>query len=149
MPGIPGAELPAKSPSSAAAEALTDHLLRAKAIATADDLSGSSDGTAATAVMKEAREKFDLAVKLAGQNAELVKRQTQVPERISDATEYLNQCASEFAEAKAKRALDEEAFDDALIGLRESMESLARQAGRTFTSPGEGVAWLLDSVRSK
>ena len=88
-------------------------------------------------------------MKLAGQNAELVKRQTQVPERITDAADYVTQCANEFAEAKAKRALDEEAFDDALIVLRDSLEGLARQAGRTFTAPGEGVAWLLEAVRSK
>jgi len=149
VPGIPGTELPAKSPSAKAAEALTDNLLQAKAIVATAGLSDSSEGTKASAVMGQARETFDVAVKLAGQNAELVKRKTQVPERISDATEYINQCASEFAEAKAKQALDEEAFDDALIELRESMESLARQAGRTFTSPGEGVAWLLDAVRPK
>ena len=52
-----------------------------------------------------------------------------MPERLTDAADYVTQCANEFAEAKAKRALDEEAFDDALIVLRESLESLARQAG--------------------
>jgi vancomycin resistance protein YoaR len=111
---------------------------------------GTPDEVArASVVMKEARDTFDVAVKLAGQNAELVKRQTQVPERLTDAADYVTQCASEFAEATAKRALDEEAFDDALIVLRESLESLARQAGRAFTAPGDGVAWLLDAVRAK
>jgi hypothetical protein len=99
--------------------------------------------------MKEARRTFDVAVKLAGQNAELVKRQTQVPERLTDAADYISQCSNEFAEAKAKRALDEEAFDDALIVLRDSLAGLARQAGRTFTAPGEGVEWLLEAVQSK
>jgi hypothetical protein len=99
--------------------------------------------------MKQARDTFDIAVKLAGQNAELVKRQTAVPERLTDAADYVTQCASEFAEAKAKRALDDEAFDDALIVLRDSLQSLARQAGRTFSAPGEGVAWLLNAVRSR
>jgi hypothetical protein len=149
VPGIPGATLPVQSDSSAAAEALTDRLLRAKAVA-ADGSADTPDEVArASAVMKEARDTFDVAVKLAGQNAELVKRQTQVPERLTDAADYVTQCASEFAEARAKRALDEEAFDDALIVLRESLESLARQAGRAFTAPGDGVAWLLDAVRSK
>jgi hypothetical protein len=147
--GIPGVNLPAQTSESAAAEALADRLLRAKAVAS-DGSSGTPEEVAeALAVMKEARATFDVAVKLAGQNAELVKRQTQVPERLTDAADYVTQCANEFAEAKAKRALDEEAFDDALIVLRESLESLARQAGRTFTAPGEGVAWLLEAVRSK
>lgn len=149
VPGIPGVTLPVQSDSSAAAEALTDLLLRAKAVA-ADGSGGTPDEvTQASAVMKEARNTFDTAVKLAGQNAELVKRQTKVPERLTDAADFVTQCASEFAEARAKRALDEEAFDDALILLRESLESLARQAGRAFTAPGDGVAWLLDAVRSK
>ncbi|MBM7820373.1 transposase [Cellulosimicrobium cellulans] len=149
VPGIHGAILPGQSSSSAAAEALTDQLLRAKAIASDGKSATPEDVARASAVVKQARETFDFAVKLAGQNAELVKRQTQVPERLTDAAEYVTQCANEFAEAKAKRALDEEAFDDALIVLRESLEILARQAGRTFTAPGEGVAWLLDAVRSR
>lgn len=150
VPGIPGATLPTESASSLAAESLTDRLLQAKAVAgMRPDVGAAGDIEEASALMTDARSTFDVAVKLAGQNAELVKRQTQVPERISDAADYITQCASEFAEAKAKRALDEEAFDDALIGLRESLEKLARQAGRTFTAPGEGVAWLLDAVRSE
>ena len=149
VPGIPGATLPAQSTHSAAAEALTDRLLRAKAVAGDGSSRTPAEVAEASAVMKDARETFDVAVKLAGQNAELVKRQTAVPERLTDAADYVTQCANEFAEAKAKRALDEDAFDDALIVLRESLESLARQAGRTFTAPGEGVAWLLEAVRSK
>lgn len=149
VPGIPGATLPSPSRDSAAAEALTNQLLRAKALAADGKSATPEEVTKASTLVKQARETFDVAVKLAGQNAELVKRQTAVPERLTDAADYVTQCANEFAEAKAKRALDEEAFDDALIVLRESLESLARQAGRTFTAPGEGVAWLLEAVRSK
>jgi hypothetical protein len=147
--GIPGVKLPGKSTKSAAVEALTSQLLRAKAVAIGGPSATPSEITAASSTMKKARETFDVAVKLAGQNAELVKRQTAVPERLTDAADYVTQCASEFAEAKAKRALDEEAFDDALIVLRDSLESLARQAGRTFATPGEGVAWLLEAARSR
>lgn len=148
IPGLPGVMLPGQSNDSAAAEALTDKLLQAKAVARDGSSSSPADITNASGVMRKARETFDIAVKLAGQNAQLVKRQTAVPERLTDAADYVTQCANEFAEARAKRALDDEAFDDALIVLRESLESLARQAARTFTAPGEGVAWLLDAVRS-
>jgi hypothetical protein len=149
VPGIPGASVPSQSTDSAAAEALTNRLLRAKAVAS-DGKSATPECVAqAAGLMKQARDTFDVAVKLAGQNAELVKRQTAVPERLTDAADYVTQCANEFAEAKAKRALDDDAFDDALIALRDSLEGLARQAGRTFSAPGEGVAWLLDAVRPK
>ncbi|MBO3103720.1 transcriptional regulator [Cellulomonas fengjieae] len=147
--GIPGTALPDQSSTSANAEALTNRLLRAKAITLDGGRATPAEVTAAAAVMKKARDTFDVAVKLAGQNAELVKRQTAVPERLTDAADYVTQCANEFAEARAKRALDEEAFDDALIVLRDSLESLARQAGRTFPAPGDGVAWLLEAVRSR
>ncbi|MHA7286571.1 hypothetical protein ACX80I_09860 [Arthrobacter sp. MDT3-44] len=149
VPGIPGAILPDQSNDSASAEALTNQLLQAKAVANDDKSSTPEDIAKASTVIKQARDTFAVAVKLAGQNAELVKRQTAVPERLTDAADYVTQCASEFAEAKAKRALDDEAFDDALIVLRDSLESLARQAGRTFPAPGEGVAWLLSAVRSR
>ena len=148
VPGIPGAVLPGRSSDSAAAEALTDQLLRAKAVVADVKNATPSATTKASALMTQARDTFDSAVKLAGQNAELVKRKTAVPERITDAADYVVQCTNEFAEAKARRALDSEAFDDALIVLRESLEGLARQAGRTFPAPGEGVAWLLDAVRT-
>lgn len=149
VPGIPEATLPPTSSTSAKAEALTNQLLRAKAVARDGNGATPGDVTDASALIKQARDTFDVAVKLAGQNAELVKRQTAVPERLTDAADYVTQCANEFAEARAKRALDEEAFDDALIVLREGLANLARQAGRAFPAPGDGVAWLLEAARIK
>lgn len=144
--GIPGVTLPNQSTDSAAAEDLTNQLLRAKAVVSDGKNATPADIAKSAAVMNLARETFKVAVKLAGQNAELVKRKTAVPERLTDAADYISQCANEFAEARSKRALDEEAFDDALVVLRDSLETLARQAGRAFPAPGEGVAWLLDAV---
>lgn len=149
IPGISGAALPAKSDDAAAAEELTNQLLRAKAMASNGDEEPPEDVMKAARTVVQTKDAFDTAVKLAGRNLELVKRQVAVPERLTDAADYVSQCASEFAEAKSKRALDDDAFDDALIVLRESLERLARQAGRTFPTPGEGVAWLLESVRHK
>ncbi|WP_249494167.1 ParB N-terminal domain-containing protein [Kocuria rhizophila] len=147
VPGLPGVVVPARSGDAAEAVALTDRLLKAKAAAINTDATTPEEAEEAAAVITEAKKVFDTAVKLAGQNAELIKRQTQVPERLTDAADYITQCADEFAEARAKRALDEEAFDDALLVVRESLERLARQAGRAFTTPGDGVAWLLNAVR--
>lgn len=149
VPGIAGVALPSPSNDAAAAEALTNQLLKAKAVALDRKNSTKQETAEASALIEMAKASFGNAVKLAGQNAELRKRQIAVPERLTDAADFVTQCANEFAEAKAKRALDEEAFDDALITLRESLEGLARQAGRTFSAPGEGVAWLLEAVRTK
>ncbi|MEU4119091.1 ParB/RepB/Spo0J family partition protein [Kitasatospora sp. NPDC028055] len=147
IPGLPGVAVPDATAAVKTTRALTDALLQAKAAALAGDSLAPTEVAEADSLLKSARRTFDVAVKMAGQNAQLQKRQVAVPERLTDAADHVNQCASEFAEAKAKRALDEDAFDDALLTLRASLARLARQAGRTFSAPGDGVAWLLDATR--
>ncbi|MFF2028224.1 hypothetical protein ACFVW2_41460, partial [Streptomyces sp. NPDC058171] len=61
----------------------------------------------------------------------------------------LTQGSDEFAKSKAERTLDTDAFDSALLELKTSMERLAKQAGRAFPDPGEGVEWLLNAVRRR
>jgi hypothetical protein len=148
IPGLPGVVVEDASAAVKTTRALTDTLLRAKATSVTKQL-GEPGVAEADRVIKTARKTFDVAVKLAGANAELRKRQIAVPERLTDAADYVNQCAREFADAKAKHALDEDAFDDALLTLRASLAQLAKQARRTFSSPGDGVAWLLDATREK
>jgi ParB-like chromosome segregation protein Spo0J len=147
IPGLPGIAVPDATAGVKAARALTDRLLQADAARKADSIDPAVMAQA-DHVFAEARDTFDKAVKLAGANAELRKRQIAVPERLTDAADFVNQCAAEFAEAKAKRALDDDAFDDALLTLRTSLARLAKQAGRTFTSPGDGVEWLLSATRA-
>ncbi|MFE9011828.1 transcriptional regulator [Streptomyces cyaneofuscatus] len=147
IPGLPGVAVQDGTAVVKATRALTDNLLKAKAAALAGAKLTPAEVTQAAAKIKSARGTFDVAVKMAGQNAQLQKRKIAVPERLTDAADYVNQCAAEFAEAKAKRALDEDSFDDALLTLRASLARLAKQAGRTFSSPGDGVEWLLNSTR--
>ncbi|MFE9538109.1 transcriptional regulator [Streptomyces sp. NPDC006691] len=147
IPGLPGVAVQDATAAVMVTRALTDSLLQAKAVAQAGEKLEADAIAQADGLLKTARETFDTAVKMAGRNAELQKRQVAVSERLTDAAEYVNQCAAEFAEAKARRALDEDALDDALLTLRASLARLARQAGRTFSSPGNGVAWLLDATR--
>ncbi|AWK09568.1 hypothetical protein DDQ41_12290 [Streptomyces spongiicola] len=146
---IPGLDVAVPDATAAVktTRALTDALLQAKAASQAGDRLGTAEAAEADRLIKTARKTFDVAVKMAGQNAQLQKRQIAVPERLTDAADYVNQCAAEFADAKSKRALDEDAFDDALLTLRASLVRLAKQAGRTFESPGDGVAWLLGATR--
>ena len=146
IPGLPGVAVPDASAAVKTTRAVTDALLRAKAAAQAGDKLAPSVVAKADGLIKTARKTFDVAVDLAGRNAQLQKRQVAVPSRLTDAADYVNQCAAEFAEAKAKRALDEDAFDDALITLRASLVRLAKQAGR-ISAPGDGVAWLLGATR--
>ncbi|MEV0148620.1 MULTISPECIES: ParB/RepB/Spo0J family partition protein [unclassified Nonomuraea] len=147
IPGLPDVVVQDGTIAVKAARALTDQLLQAKAASVAGDELQLQEQKEADRLIKSARETFDVAVKLAGQSAQLEKRKIAVQERLTDAADYVKQCAGEFAESKAKRALDEDAFDDALLELRDSLIKLARQAGRTFSSPGDGVEWLLAATR--
>jgi hypothetical protein len=146
IPGLPGVTVPDASVDTKTVRALSDALLKAKAASLAEDKLEAAEVKEANELINSARKAFDTAVKMAGQNAELVKRQIAVPTRLTDAAEHVNQCVKEFAEARQKRALDEDAFDDALTTLRASLIRLAKQASR-ISDPGEGIAWLLKSTQ--
>lgn len=149
IPGLPGVEVMDASAATKQVAAVTDLLLKASAVLKNADSSGmmASELKESAATLKAARGAFDKGLELAGMNALLKKKQSAVPDRLSDATEYINQAVSEFASARATGVLDEEAFDDALTSLQESLSRLARQAARAFDAPGNGVAWLLSSTR--
>jgi hypothetical protein len=149
IPGLPGVTVTDATSEVKATRELTNLLLKAKATAQAGDKVAPDQVSKADHLIKSARDVFDKAVDMAGQNARLLKRQVAVSERLTDAADYVNQCVAEFAEARAKQALDEDAFDDALLTLRASLASLAKQAGRTFSAPGDGVAWLLGAAREQ
>ncbi|MEU6745545.1 hypothetical protein ABZ914_04915 [Spirillospora sp. NPDC046719] len=149
IPGLDDVVLPDDAPEVKAVRDLTDKLLKADAARRAPDKLSPAEVSSANAVLSVAGEVFATATDLAGKDVQLRKRKTAVPARITDAAEYIDQCAAEFAEAKAKRALDEDAFDDALITLRDSLTRLAKQAGRAFTSPGDGVDWLLNATKDR
>ncbi|SNT60281.1 Chromosome segregation protein Spo0J, contains ParB-like nuclease domain [Actinomadura meyerae] len=149
IPGLDDVVVPDEAAGVKAVRDLTDKLLKADAAKKAADKVSSTEVSAADTVLEAAKEVFSTATTLAGKDAQLRKRQTAVPVRVTDAAEYIEQCAAEFAEARARRALDEEAFDDALITLRDSLARLAKQAGRTFTSPGDGVEWLLNATKDR
>lgn len=146
IPGLPGATAPDASETVKRTRALTDSLLKAKAISEAGNKAKPTEMAEASEILSGVRATFDVALKMAGKNAELQKRQVVVSERITDAADYLNQCVSEFVQADANKALDADAFDDALLTLRASLEKLARLAGRKFSEPGAGVAWLLQQT---
>ncbi|GAB3655753.1 ParB N-terminal domain-containing protein [Glycomyces tarimensis] len=147
IPGLDGVQVLGDSSQVKKVRSLTDQVLRDLA---ATKSPGAEPGAVngARERMAKANEVFATAAKLAGQNEQLRKRQVAVPDRIADAADYIRQCEAEFAEAKAKGVLDEDAFDDALIVLRDQLSRLAKHAARAFDTPGDGVEWLLDSARN-
>ncbi|MEV0245842.1 ParB N-terminal domain-containing protein [Nocardia sp. NPDC050712] len=147
IPGLPGIALPDADEDVKVVQALTDTLLKSKVLSRGGGSLPPAKIAAAGKTVNNARLVFTNVARLAGTNAQLEKRKIAVPERLSDAADYVNQCVAEFAEAKSKRALDDEAFDDALLDLRASLTRLAKLAARTYDAPGDGVAWLLNATR--
>lgn len=142
---IPGLDLavPEAGPSVQATRVLTDTLLKLKATA----VSGAANAAQAATTLSEARAAFDRALEPAGRDTVLRKRKVAATERLADACDLLDLCVGDLAAGAATKATDEDAFDDAAIRLRRSLERLGKQAGRTFVEPKDGLAWLLDIVK--
>lgn len=75
------------------------------------------------------------------------KRKQAAPDRLNDACEDINQCVTDMALARASRSLDDDALEEAVVALKGSLTKLAREAARSITVPGDGIAWLLEAVK--
>jgi hypothetical protein len=147
IPGLAGVTVPDATPAAKVTKALTDMLLQAKSAEQSPTKVDADEITRAIETIKTAKASFDRALTSAGRDVRLQQRRLAAPERLSDACDDIELCAGELAHARATRALDEAAFDDAVIRLREVLGKLAKQAARSFTEPGDGVAWLLNAVK--
>jgi hypothetical protein len=148
---IPGLNRTVKSaaPRVAQAKTLTDAVLRAKAVEAAEDGKLTERGTAAAKAFSAAQKAVEDALEPAGKDARVRKRKQAAPDRITDACQDIEQCITDLTLAKASNSLDEEAFDEAVLALRQSLTKLAVATQRSIKAPGDGVAWLLDAVRQE
>ncbi|GAB1824028.1 hypothetical protein [Herbidospora sp. RD11066] len=144
IPGLTDVVVPGFAPATKAARTLTDQILKAQATTSfATESSDISQANQAAKVITAVRDSFEKALPQAGRDGTLRQKKLAAPERLSDACDFIDLCVGDLAEARAKKALDEPAFDDAVVRLRESLEKLARQVSRSFPEPGDGAAWLL------
>jgi hypothetical protein len=149
IPGL-GLEVPAASSAVAEARAMNDEILRATAVVRSDAPSiGDEQKASAQQFYDRTAKAFDEAIEAAGRSARLRKRKQLAPARLAEACASIDQCVSDLVQARTSRSLDEEAFDDAVVKLRESLLKLAQQAGRGLPQPGDGVAWLLEAVSAE
>lgn len=146
---IPGLNRTMKSaaPKVAQAKALTDLILEAKAVTTAKGDPLSERSRVAIARFSAAQEAFEAALEPAGKDARVRKRKQAAQDRITDACQDIEQCITDLTLARASGSLDEEAFDEAVLTLRETLTKLAVATQRSIKAPGDGVSWLRESVR--
>src|SRR5690606_30354424 len=136
IPGL-GRTVQAAGARVTAAKALTDSLLRAKAVKTAGSAATAEEQRAADETYGRAREVFNEALEFAGKDFRLRKKRLAAPDRIADACKDLEQCVTDLVLARGNGSLDEGAFDDALLQLRAIMERVAVEAGKSIPLPGE------------
>lgn len=146
VPGLPDVVvIEDNAADTRAVRALTDSLLKARA-----EMDGRDAAAAAGAakLLKDADEVFRTAARRAGQDNTLQLKRSAAPDQVLEAADCLIQSAREFAKSRAERTLDIGAFDEALLGLRDSMEQIAKQVGRAIRDDsGDGLKWLLSAVR--
>ncbi|TDK26584.1 hypothetical protein E2F48_05185 [Arthrobacter crusticola] len=148
IPGLPELTVPDDQPLVKSTREFTNTLLRARASAQSPSAPAEAAATS-TDTLNAAKDAVGRALKPAGQDIRLQQRKLAAPERLTDACDDIDLCAGELAQARASRALDDAAFDDAVIRLRQTLVSLAKQAARTFPEPGDGVSWLLEAVKER
>lgn len=128
----------------AAARALTNSLLQAKAVQVAGEKSTPTQLATASQAVTELKDAFNEAIEFAGKDFRLRKKRQAAPDRVTDAAKDLEQCITDLVMARGNGSLDEGALDDALLNLRTVMGRLAVEAGKSIPLPGEGVCWLRD-----
>ncbi|WP_329464983.1 transcriptional regulator [Streptomyces sp. NBC_01431] len=148
IPGL-GRTVAAADPKVGAAKALTDSVLRAKAIEGAAEGVTAHRLTTATTTFRVAREAVERALEPAGRDARVRKRKQAASDRINDACQDLEEGVTDLVMSRASRSVDEEALDEALIKLRDTLGKLAVQCARSISEPGEGTAWLLEAMRQR
>ncbi|WP_344427889.1 transcriptional regulator [Streptomyces lavendulocolor] len=146
IPGL-NRSVASAAPQVAEAKALTDMVLRAKAVEAAEEGNLSERGTAALRVIAAAEDAHESALEPAGKDARVRKRKQAAPDRLADACQDIEQCVTDLVLARGSRSLDEEAFDEAVVNLRATLSKLAHESARSISAPGDGVSWLLEAVR--
>ncbi|MFD4396350.1 ParB N-terminal domain-containing protein [Kitasatospora sp. NPDC058478] len=149
IPGLNRSVRPAETSKVVAAKAFTDSVLRFKAAAAAADKLPPEEIRAASLSVKAAHEAVEGALDPAGRDARLRKRKRAAPDRLNDAAQDIDQCITDLVLSRGSRSLDEEAFDEAVLQLRDALAKLAKEAQRSVTEAGDGVTWLLNAVRQE
>ncbi|WP_280511234.1 transcriptional regulator [Nocardia farcinica] len=129
------------------ARAITDTLLKAKAVEVAKEAAEPAEYSDAIKVIVEYKEAFEQAIDTAGRTARLRKKRLAAPDRVNDACKDLEQAVTDLVVSRGSASLDEPAFDDALTELRTVLKKLAIEAERSIDdAPGKGLQWLIEAV---
>ncbi|MEU9363966.1 transcriptional regulator [Streptomyces avermitilis] len=145
IPGL-NRSVPAPSSETAGARALTDTLLRAKATQKSVSSATAEELTAANGSMSSLRDAFEESIQAAHKANRDRKKRLAAPDRVSTAVEELEQCVTDLVLARGNNSLDEGAFDDTLLTLKQALTKVSVEASKSIQLPGEGLSWLRKAV---
>lgn len=149
VPGIPGG-LQVAGPSSQTqrASALTDSVLKARAVKQSSAFATAEEVKRSTETLSRLDEALEDGLTLAGKSARLKKTQDAPIQMLEDATEDLRAAVGAIADSKAVNSFDAEELDSALISLKRELTRLAQHVKPTVMADGngDGVAWLFSAV---
>lgn len=74
------------------------------------------------------------------------KKRLAAPDRVVAAVDDLHQCVTDLVLARGNNSLDEGAFDDTLISLRQALTKVSAEASKSIQLPGDGLSWLREAV---
>ncbi|WP_045746749.1 ParB/RepB/Spo0J family partition protein [Actinoplanes rectilineatus] len=148
IPGLNRAA-PATVPQVDTARALTDTVLKLKAIEIAGEKAEPKRLAEAAKAKEDLKKTFDEAIEFAGKDFRMRKKRQAAPDRVADACKDLDQCVTDLAIARGNGSLDQETFDEKLVELREALTKLAVAAGKTIDLPGDGLTWLTAAVATE
>ncbi|MFJ3794819.1 transcriptional regulator [Streptomyces sp. NPDC090088] len=145
IPGL-NRSVPGPSSETAKARALTDALLRAKATQNSGTTATPEEMAEANRSMTQLEKAFDESIDAAEDAIRKQKKRLVAPDRIIAAVDDLQQCVTDLVLARGNNSLDEGAFDDTLIVLRQTLAKLSAEASKSIQLPGEGLSWLREAV---
>ncbi|RZB17130.1 transcriptional regulator [Streptomyces sp. F001] len=148
IPGL-NRSVPAPSSETAKARALTDILLRAKATQKSGTVATPEEMTEANRSVSVLEGAFDESIRAAHKANREQKKRLAAPDRIIAAVDDLQQCVTDLVLARGNNSLDEGAFDDTLIALRQALAKVSAEASKSIQLPGEGLSWLREAVGSE
>lgn len=145
VPGIPGG-LQVAGPSSQTlrVSALTDSVLKARAVKQSPVYASPDEVKTSTAMLNHFDSALEDGLTLAGKSARLKKTQDAPIQSLEDATEDLRAAVAAIANSKAASSFDADELDNALMSLKKELTRLAQHVKPTVTDDGrgDGVAWL-------
>lgn len=145
IPGL-NRSVPAPSSETAQARALTDSLLKAKATQKSGPAAAPDELTEANRSFKLLKEAFGESIRAALDAMRKEKKRLAAPDRVVAAVDDLHQCVTDLVLARGNNSLDEGAFDDTLISLRQALTKVSAEASKSIQLPGDGLSWLREAV---